>query len=674
MDSSGGSVRSWLVWAPFGAAVACWLGYIAFVLAGSPAELLDFADLVLYNGAIAFAGVACLGRARVSPSLRTAWIAFGAGLLLWAAGDAYWVVALADLKKVPYPSPADAGYLAALPCFYVGVSVIVRRRAGHLTQASWLDGAIGALAAAAVATAFLAPALVGLIKGDASAVLTNLAYPIGDILLIAFIVGAVTVIGIRGSAALLFVAAGLLMWAVADSVYLYLAATGSYSPGVIDHGWVAGAMLIGGAALVSTSEHRGRQRRERPSFVLPSLAASMAIGVLLWDHFDRLPQASVLLASATLLVVVVRLALSFKENWSLVEALRVDASTDELTGLANRRELLDDLDAYFGAERRTQRVFALFDLDGFKTYNDSFGHPAGDALLRRLATSLGESVSEHGRAYRLGGDEFCILARPGERGPGGIVATASAALTVAGDGFSISASGGAVVLPEEASDSSDAMRTADNRMYAEKAERPGRVERHTRELLQRILTEREPELAEHQRDVAKLARSVARELSLDVEGADVVMRAAEFHDIGKIAIPDEILSKRGALDEIEWGLVRTHTLIGERILSVSPAMVPVAKAVRSSHERWDGAGYPDGLAGEKIPVAARIVFVCDAYDAMRSRRAYSASLSHEGAIEELRRNAGKQFDPAVVEAFCRVADEGFEPGIGTPATTLTQSR
>jgi diguanylate cyclase (GGDEF)-like protein/putative nucleotidyltransferase with HDIG domain len=407
--------------------------------------------------------------------------------------------------------------------------------------------------------------------------------------------------------------------------------------------------------------------------MFPSLAASMAIGVLLWDHFDRLSGLSVLLAAATLVVVVVRLAVSFKENWGLVEALRVDASTDELTGLANRRELLDDLESYLGGEALTPRVFALFDLDGFKTYNDSFGHPAGDALLRRLATSLGDSVTGHGRAYRLGGDEFCILARPGERGPGGIVAAASAALTIAGDGFSISASGGAVLLPDESTDASDALRTADNRMYAEKAERPGRVERHTRELLQRILSEREPELAEHQMDVAKLARAVARELSLDSEQADVVMRAAEFHDIGKIAIPDEILTKRGTLDEVEWGLIRTHTLIGERILSVSPAMVPVAKAVRSSHERWDGSGYPDRLAGEGIPIAARIVFVCDAYDAMRSRRAYSASFTHEGALAELRRNAGAQFDPVVVEAFCRVADEGFEAEIGTPATTLTQS-
>ena len=673
MDSQGGSRTHALILVPFAGAIACWLGYVAFVAAGRPAGLLDFADLWLYNGAVALAGVACLGRAWVSPAMRVAWVAFGLGLLFWAAGDIYWVVALADLKRTPYPSWADAGYIAALPCFYVGVTTLVRRRVGHLSRASWLDGAIGALAAAAVATAFLAPALVDLTKGNPTAVITNLSYPLGDILLLAFIVGAIAVVGIRGSGALLLVGAGLLVWAVSDSVYLYLEATSSYSPGALDQGWLLGSTLIGAAALVSVSHRTLHRQRRRPSFVIPSLAGSMAAAVLVWDHFESLHTASVLLAGATLVVVLIRLAVSFKENWSLVEALRADASTDALTGLANRRQLFRDLDALFEHRIETSHLFALFDLDGFKTYNDNFGHPAGDALLRRLAVGLGAAVDGQGRAYRLGGDEFCVLIRPGDRPAADLVADANAALTVSGDGFSITASGGTTLIPDEAASASETLRVADDRMYAEKADRPGRVERHTRELLQRILREREPELAEHQRDVSQLARAVARELSLSGEDADVVMRASEFHDIGKIAIPAEILSKPDPLDEVEWSLVRTHTLIGERILSVSPAMIPVAEAVRSSHERWDGRGYPDGLAGEQIPVASRIVLVCDAYDAMRVRRAYSPALTHEAAVTELHRHSGRQFDPTVVEAFCRVlARRGELSELGT-ATTLTES-
>jgi diguanylate cyclase (GGDEF)-like protein len=406
---------------------------------------------------------------------------------------------------------------------------------------------------------------------------------------------------------------------------------------------------------------------------MPLIAGTMAVGVLVWDHFDTLNRVSVLLAGTTLVVVLVRLAVSFRENLSLVDALRADASTDALTGLANRRELFGDLDSLFARGIDTPHVFALFDLDGFKTYNDSFGHPAGDALLKRLAVNLDTALDGQGRAYRLGGDEFCVLVRAGETAPRRIVAAAGAALTVSGDGFSISASGGMVEIPTEARTTSETVRMADDRMYTEKAGRPGRVERHTRDLLRRILSEREPELAEHQKDVSRLAHAVARELSLNAEQADVVMRASEFHDIGKIAIPDEILTKRGKLDEVEWGLIRTHTLIGERILSVSPAMVPVAEAVRSSHERWDGRGYPDALAAGDIPIASRIVFVCDAYDAMRSRRSYSAPLSHTDAIAELRRCAGTQFDPEVVRAFCRVVERTDHVPGHDPATTLSHS-
>ena len=136
------------------------------------------------------------------------------------------------------------------------------------------------------------------------------------------------------------------------------------------------------------------------------------------------------------------------------------------------------------------------------------------------------------------------------------------------------------------------------------------------------------------------------------------MRAgAELHDIGKAAIPDAILSKPGPLDEGEWAFMRRHTLIGERIVASAHALASVAKLVRSSHERWDGGGYPDGLVGEASPLGARIIFVCDAFDAMLADRPYSAPLAFEPALAELDRCAGTQFDPQVVAAFVTVARE-----------------
>src|SRR6185295_17327313 len=132
---------------------------------------------------------------------------------------------------------------------------------------------------------------------------------------------------------------------------------------------------------------------------------------------------------------------------------------------------------------------------------------------------------------------------------------------------------------------------------------------------------------------------------------DDIAHAAELHDVGKIAIPDAILQKTGPLDEGEWAFMRRHTLIGERILMAAPALRSVAKLVRSSHERWDGGGYPDGLRSEQIPLGARVVAVCDAFDAMTTNRPYRHRVNQPAAMAELRACAGTQFDPQVVQAF-----------------------
>ena len=328
--------------------------------------------------------------------------------------------------------------------------------------------------------------------------------------------------------------------------------------------------------------------------------------------------------------------------------LETAAMSDALTGLPNRRRLLVDL------ERQTARgaadaVLLLFDLDGFKNYNDTFGHLAGDALLTRLGHSLARAVESHGRAYRLGGDEFCVLADTRARAE--LELAASSALSEHGDGFAVTASYGAVAIPEEASAAEDALRLADQRMYAQKSSGRTSAGRQSTDVLLRALAERHPDLEDHLDGVSRLAVAVGRRLHLDDEALDHVRLAAELHDVGKVAIPDAIIAKPGPLDDDEWAFMRRHTLIGERIVAAAPALGPVAKLVRASHERWDGAGYPDATAGEDIPLGARIVAVCDAYDAMVSDRPYRRARSCAEAIAELRRCAGAQFDPAVVEAF-----------------------
>jgi HD-GYP domain-containing protein (c-di-GMP phosphodiesterase class II) len=171
-----------------------------------------------------------------------------------------------------------------------------------------------------------------------------------------------------------------------------------------------------------------------------------------------------------------------------------------------------------------------------------------------------------------------------------------------------------------------------------------------REVFVRIMHAKQPGLNDHSSEVSRLAVSVGRRLNMDAEQIDQLARAADLHDVGKVGIPSAILDKPGKLEPEEWELVRQHTILGERMLSAFPVLRTVARIVRSSHERWDGAGYPDGLAGEAIPLAARIVAACDAYDAMISDRCYQPARPAAVARAELVRAAGHQFDPTVVEA------------------------
>jgi two-component system, cell cycle response regulator len=176
-------------------------------------------------------------------------------------------------------------------------------------------------------------------------------------------------------------------------------------------------------------------------------------------------------------------------------------------------------------------------------------------------------------------------------------------------------------------------------------------------VLLRVLEERQPDMRAHLREVAELAVAVGQRLGLSSEELDEVARAGELHDIGKMAIPDAILSKPEPLSTEEMTFIRRHTVIGEGILSAAPALVPVAKLVRSSHERYDGSGYPDGLKGEQIPLGSRIVFACDAFDAITAERPYSPRRGADDAIVELERCAGAQFDPIVVDTLRDVLRE-----------------
>ncbi len=324
------------------------------------------------------------------------------------------------------------------------------------------------------------------------------------------------------------------------------------------------------------------------------------------------------------------------------------ANFDPLTGLGNRRKLMADLERLLADARGEPFGLAIFDLNGFKTYNDLFGHPAGDTMLSRLAQALNATLADEGVGYRIGGDEFCVIAHGDLES---VFARASVALSAKGDWFSIESAYGHVLVPTEARDVSSALQVADGRLYARKGTARRTAPQQARDALMQVLVEQDPLLFEHASRVARLAESSARLLGLDEEEVWHVRIAAELHDVGKSAVPELLLDKPGVLDETEWSFIRRHTLIGERIVGAAPALSRVGLLIRSSHERLDGNGYPDGLAGEDIPLGARIVAVADAFDAMTSDRPYARARSVDWAVEELRRCAGAQFDSRVVEAF-----------------------
>jgi diguanylate cyclase (GGDEF)-like protein len=356
-----------------------------------------------------------------------------------------------------------------------------------------------------------------------------------------------------------------------------------------------------------------------------------------------------ILASIVLLVIAVNNFRNYQTQ------LRYAALNDSLTGLGNRHRLMEDLAARLRhATSERPLVLALLDLDGFKIYNDTFGHPAGDALLSRLGRKLEDATKKLGEAYRMGGDEFCVIAETGAEGINELVAEATVALSEQGDGFSISASAGSVLMPQESADVSKALRIADRRMYLHKSRRRTSASRQSKDVLLRALYERSPELERHLTMVAAMAEAVAHELNLPPEEIEQVIQAAELHDVGKVAIPESILNKTGPLTDDEWSFMKRHTLIGENILSAAPALAGAGTLVRSSHERFDGRGYPDALAGDDIPLGARIIFVCDAFEAMTADRPYRGAMTRRQAIAQLRDHAGGQFDPVIVDAFCRL--------------------
>jgi two-component system cell cycle response regulator len=623
----------------------------------------------VYNALLVLAALLVFARAPRMGAEARAWRMFGAALAAWAAGDVTFTVLYSTAQSPPYPSVADAFWLTSYPLTVIALGMLVRARTRGLSQGGiWIDAGLGACAVTSVAAALVFGPVLGVTGGTAATVATNLAYPVGDLLLFAIVMAMFALTGWRPGRGLAMIAAALLVRAGADSTYLLQVAEGTYtSGGLLDTLWPVASLLLAGAAW-QPAERRAAAVEGWMTSVFPAIFTLTALALLFYDHFHRISLLALALSSGTVALAALRMLVMLRDSRQAHERSSAQAVTDPLTGLANRRALMRDLEAALeDGDAAAARILGLFDLDGFKHYNDTFGHPAGDALLARIGLRLRETIAPYGAAYRIGGDEFCVLLAPGAAGGELAIRAATAALSESGEGFKIDSSYGTALLPTEAATVTAAMQLADTRMYRQKDGRTRSGAAHACEALIRAQRERLPGLDPHIQDVAALAVAVGRRLGLDAEGIDELGRAAQLHDIGKVAVPDAILAKTSPLSDPEVAFLRGHTLIGQRIVGMSPALAGIGRLIRASHERLDGAGYPDRLAGEAIPLGARIVSVCDAYDAMVSGRSYRPARSPAAARAELRRCAGSQFDAEVVEAFCAETDPAGRQDQAPPA-------
>jgi diguanylate cyclase (GGDEF)-like protein len=345
-------------------------------------------------------------------------------------------------------------------------------------------------------------------------------------------------------------------------------------------------------------------------------------------------------------------ALLWRSNRAMRAGIRAAAEADPVTGLPGRPRFQADLDARLadGAES----TLLLARLDGFAAYDAAFGHRAGDALLVRLADELRRAVRDEGVAYRPSGTTFCVLSSEDLFSLDALERRVAGALGEQGTGFAVAAAVGRVVLPRDAASAGEALRLADARAdLARRAADPKPREASPVTALADALAL----TGDHALGAAELAEAVAKRMGLGALDRAHVRLASQLSGLGKLAIPDALLGKAGELTDAERAYVRDHPVIAERILLRARGLEPVAALVRASREHFDGSGHPDGLAGEEIPLGARIVAVCDAFDAMLSHRPWRPAMGTEAALAELREGAGSQFDAAVVDAFDAVIDE-----------------
>jgi len=394
------------------------------------------------------------------------------------------------------------------------------------------------------------------------------------------------------------------------------------------------------------------------SLVAPTAFVVAGIALLVYDHLNQRVPALVFWLTLGLIVTVFArmLETNRRQSRALAEQRRA-AVNDRVTGLRNRAALEADVTAVAAAPGDGW-VLVLLELEGLDAQNDRLGYAAGDEMLRAFARQLVAAVGPlEGISYRIAAGRLAALVPSRGRPPGEIVLAATGSLHGGGE-TALACSHGEIAIPSEATDADTALQGAGRRLTANRQRRHRSARRQAHAVLMAALAARHPEMRENLRVAAYRAISLARRLQLDREQIDDIALAAELQQVGLLAIPESVL-ERETLDEAERAMVRSHTAEGERIVAAAPGLDSVAGLVRSSAEHFDGSGYPDGLVGDAIPLAARVIAVAVAFAAMTGRRLHREPVGPAEALAELQRCSGTRFDPRVVEALAAdLTEEG----------------
>ena len=436
----------------------------------------------LQDAVYVLAALLVLARAVVTRHDRGAWLLMAGGLGFYAAGTVYWIAVLVELDPPPYPSVADAMWLAYYPFAYAAVLRLLWERQSRIGASTWLDGLIAAACASAFASLmFLTGSAGG--SGEATwSVIVSLSYPIADIVLAGVLLGAWALSGWRTEPVWMLLLAGMGINTTANGIHALETTSGTYVPG----GWTDALWSVALAVIVAAAWQRQQRISDRRpvrasvSVALPAVLACASMALLLYGswRYHGLPRASSLLAAAAIMAAIVRMLLTVRAVEALADARR-QARTDDLTELPNRRLFLETLDnAMDRCDPQARMAVAIIDLDRFKEINDSFGHHLGDRLLQMVAGRLSESVGRTGVLARLGGDEFGLLLPTADRECG--LKIAAALLDALRHPFDleqiavhVDASIGVAVFPDHGTDRSTLLRHADSAMYAAKNDHRG---------------------------------------------------------------------------------------------------------------------------------------------------------------------------------------------------------